>query len=288
MTVANTLRKAGPFTGNGVTTAFPFTFKCFATSDLVVTELTIATNVETTKTLTTHYTVSLNADQDTSPGGTVNAVVAPSSAVKWTITSAVPAAQSADLISGGAFYPKNIEDSLDKLTILVQQLQELQSRSLLLPVSFNLTALLPAATPFNHLGWNAAGTALVNYTPGQGDVTVQQIWQANQSIAPVALTSVSNSIAVNAALSNNFTHTLTENTTLANPTGLTDGMHLFFRFKQHASSAKTLAFDTKYKFDGGSDPVIPTSLGSKTIMSCYYNAADDELMCVFNGTLGFS
>lgn len=110
-------------------------------------------------------------------------------------------------------------------------------------------------------------------------------WTKNQRVAPVVLTSTSNSIAVDASLSNNFTHTLTENTTLAAPTNLVDGMQLFFRFKQNISSAYTLAFDAKYKFDGA-DPVISTTLGTRGLMACYYNADDDVLDCVFSGAGG--
>ncbi len=166
MTVANTLRKAGPMSGNGVTTAFPFTFKVFAGTDVQVVEFDVATNVETIKTITTHYTVSLNSDQDVNPGGTVNYLVAPATGKQVTLLSAIPALQDTDLVGGGGFYPQTIENSLDRLTALIQQLQELQSRSMLLPVSFNLTALLPTPTPFNLLGWDGSGSELVNYDPG--------------------------------------------------------------------------------------------------------------------------
>ena len=37
MTISTALRKAGPFTGNGATTAFPFSFKVFAATDATVT-----------------------------------------------------------------------------------------------------------------------------------------------------------------------------------------------------------------------------------------------------------
>ena len=37
MTVPATTRRAGPFNGNGVTTAYPFTFKVFEKADVAVT-----------------------------------------------------------------------------------------------------------------------------------------------------------------------------------------------------------------------------------------------------------
>lgn len=281
MTVENTLRRAGPFTGDGVTDSFPFDFKVFADTDLQVTELVVATNVETVKTLTTHYTVVLNPDQDTTPGGTVEAVTAPASGIKWTITSAVPALQGSEFTNGGGYYPQVHEDALDRLTILVQQLQELQSRSLLLPVSFDLTALLPVPTPFNYLGWNEAGDALVNYSPGAGDTTVVQVWEANQRVAPVALTP-GTTVNVNAALSNNFTLTAAQNFTLANPTNLADGMVLNFRIKQDATGSRLITWGSKYKFPGGTAGVLSTAANAVDFLSCYYHAADDRLECVLN------
>ena len=46
------------YTGNGATTAFSTVFPFMDASDLVVTEITIATGAEVVKTITTHYTVS--------------------------------------------------------------------------------------------------------------------------------------------------------------------------------------------------------------------------------------
>ena len=53
MTISSTTRKAGPFTGNGVTVAFPFAFKVFTVADVLVVQAVTATGIETTKTLTT-------------------------------------------------------------------------------------------------------------------------------------------------------------------------------------------------------------------------------------------
>jgi hypothetical protein len=281
MTVSNTLRRAGPSTGDGVTTAFPFTFKVFAATDIVVTELASPTSEEVQKTLTTHYTVTLNPDQDTTPGGTVTAVAAPAAGVKWTITSAVPALQGTELTNGSGFYPQVIEDSLDKLTILIQQLQELQSRSLLLPLSFNLTALLPTPVAFYRLGWNEAGDELVNYAPGVGDVTVQNVWEANQRVVPVALVSGA-TVNVDAALSNTFTLTAAHTFTLANPTNLADGMILNFRFKQDATGGRVVTWGSKFKFPNGAAGVLSTAANAVDFMSCYYDGPSDTLDCVLN------
>lgn len=120
MTISSTSRQAGPYAGNGVTVALPFAFKVFATTDVRVVSTNPA-GVSSDMALGTQFNVSLNSDQDVSPGGTVTMIVAPAVGYSTTITSKVPALQSLDLTSGGNFYPQSIENALDKVTVLVQQ-----------------------------------------------------------------------------------------------------------------------------------------------------------------------
>lgn len=130
MSISTTTRKAGPFTGNGVTVSFPFAFKVFAAADVLVVRGEIATSADTQMTLGTHYSVTLNSDQDTNPGGTVNWIGTPlSSAFTLTIGSKVASTQPATFTNLGRFYPRVLNDALDRLTIVVQQLAEEVSRS---------------------------------------------------------------------------------------------------------------------------------------------------------------
>jgi hypothetical protein len=87
VTISSSIRKAGPFPGNGVTTAFPFTFKVFSTADLLAVQAVTLTGAETTLALGANYTVSLNADQNANPGGTVTALVAPPTGETITLAS---------------------------------------------------------------------------------------------------------------------------------------------------------------------------------------------------------
>jgi hypothetical protein len=159
MTVSSTLRKAGPFNGNGVTTAFPFTFKVFAKTDIQVVK-TAATGVQTTLVLDSDYSVVLNADQDASPGGTITYPVVGSPLAggsKLDVVGSLDYAQNTDITNLGKFLPQVHENALDYLTILVQQLLEKQGRSLLLPVGETTTALATAANRLDRvLGFNAA------------------------------------------------------------------------------------------------------------------------------------
>jgi hypothetical protein len=125
MTISSTTRVAGPFTGSGSTATFPFTFKVFATTDLYVTITTTATDTVTDLALTTDYSVALNADQDTSPGGTITLVAGSlASGLTLTITTDIPALQGLNLANGGAFYPDVINAAQDRLTVLIQQLED--------------------------------------------------------------------------------------------------------------------------------------------------------------------
>ena len=163
MTVPATARRAGPFLGTGAITALPFTFKVFAAADLVVTK-TSATGLETVLALTTDYTVNLNVDQDAAPGGTVTPVVALASGESITLTSGLDYEQTLDLLGGGKFSPKSIEDAFDRTVIQIQQLAEEGTRALRAPVSFTGDAVLPAPVAGNVIGWDQGGTGLQNYT----------------------------------------------------------------------------------------------------------------------------
>jgi len=121
MTIATSARTAGPYTGTGAVSVYPFTFKVFQGSDLLVTS-TDTVGVISTLVLSSGYSVTLNADQDVSPGGTVNLASVLPIGYRLNISSAVPATQPVSLTNGGGFFPKVIEGALDRLTILLQQL----------------------------------------------------------------------------------------------------------------------------------------------------------------------
>lgn len=164
MTLAATPRVAGPFNGNGVTTSFPFTFKVFAATDIRVVTLTSA--IETERVLNTDFTVTLNGDQEASPGGTVTYPVSGTplpSGSTLTIAGARANTQTLDLTIGGAFDPSTIERALDSTVVLVQQLAEEQSRALTAPLSttgVSFEVPVPEASKF--IGWNDTADGLVN------------------------------------------------------------------------------------------------------------------------------
>ena len=165
MSISSSTRKAGPYTGNGVTTAFPFAFKVFSSSDVRVVRTDLS-GIESDLTLTADYTVTLNADQDSDPGGTVTLVTAAETGYKTTLASQVDELQPVVLTNAGGFYPRVINDALDRLTIMVQQLSEKLSRSLKYSISSPLgDSALPAPVANNIIGWDSSASGFQNYAP---------------------------------------------------------------------------------------------------------------------------
>lgn len=158
MTISTQTRTAGPFIGTGLVVGYPFTFKVFQTSDVLVV-VQDTSGVQSTLTIGTDYTVVLNADQNAAPGGTVTPLVALTVGYSLTLTSNVPVTQNASLTNAGGFFPKTIEDALDRLTILMQQQGFVSSgQTLRVPEIGGVPLLSTAAQRANNLlGFDSSG-----------------------------------------------------------------------------------------------------------------------------------
>ena len=115
----------------------------------------------------------------------------------------------------------------------------------------------------------AIGSTVQAYDADTAKTDVVQSFSAAQRGSTSALTSSGGSIASNFATRNNFTHTFTENTTLANPSNLVAGQSGVIVFTQHASSPKTLAFGSYWKFQEASIPTVST-INSAVDVLVYY------------------
>jgi len=147
MTISSTTRVAGPFVGNGTATVFPFTFKVFAAADLQVIRLIVASGIEQQLILNSDYTVTLNGNQNTNPGGNITLTAgALPSGYTLTITSDIANLQPTDLTNQGGFYPEVITDSLDRATIQIQQISDIGDRAIKVPLSDGAVAGLTLPT----------------------------------------------------------------------------------------------------------------------------------------------
>ena len=120
MTVSSTTNKISYSTGGGVT-SFAYTYPILKTSDLTVILKDNATLVENTLSITTHYSVSRDAITRI---GNVTTVATYAAGYTLIIKREVDLKQETDYTEGGAFPASSHEDALDKLTMIVQQLQE--------------------------------------------------------------------------------------------------------------------------------------------------------------------
>lgn len=147
MTISSTTRVVGPFTGNGATATFPFSFKVFQAADLYVLKLEVATGTISLLLLETDYTAVVNEDQDADPGGSITLTAGNLPAgYTLTITTDIAELQGLDLTNGGGFYPDDMNAALDLLTILIQQLKTQLSRALQVPlVDSGVDVTLPPA-----------------------------------------------------------------------------------------------------------------------------------------------
>ena len=164
MTTPSTERKAGPLLGTGAQTTWPFTFKVFAATDIAVT-IVNALGVETTLVYGTDYNVTLNGNQETSPGGTVTYPISGSplpALSSLVIVGNLPYDQPLDLPSGGNFSPLALENELDRLTMQIQQLRENLGRALQVRVTSGANTTLPSPAASNAIAWNVGGTGLEN------------------------------------------------------------------------------------------------------------------------------
>lgn len=136
MTISSTTRNVS-YLGDGTTTLFSFPFKVFANADLSVVSVNTTTGATVTE---SSYVVTLNADQNTAPGGTILMGTAPTASQRLTISSSVPNTQTLDLSNQGGFYPDVINNAFDRSCIQLQQLSDSITRTLRVPAADGTTS----------------------------------------------------------------------------------------------------------------------------------------------------
>lgn len=196
MTISSTARKAGPFSGNGVTTAFPFGFKVFAKGDVKLIRVD-ANGGDTTLTLDSDYSILLNADQNNSPGGTITYPISGTplqAGYQLVCLGDLPLDQKTNITNSGGFYPSVIEDMVDRTTIQIQQTAETVSRAIVVSEAENTSPVLPpaAARANTMLGFDAVGNVELMPLPasiGAGDLRNEK-WTAGVDFIAGTSTSV--------------------------------------------------------------------------------------------------
>jgi len=145
----------------------------------------------------------------------------------------------------------------------------------------NLSDVASAATALGNLGVTATA-AEVNYN----DITTLGLSQASKTVTAdangvitldngfseeyAAVTSSSNAVSINLRTANNFSHTLTENTTISFANPAASGKVSAFTLKVvQASSAKTITWHSSIKWAGDTAPTLSTGNGEVDVFCGY-------------------
>jgi len=212
MTISTTTIK-NSYSGDGSTTAFNYTFKITDQDDIDVI-IRSSDGTETTKTITTHYTVSGVGNAN---GGTVTFTSGniPAATETVVLRRDTPQTQGTDLIENDPLPANTLEDAFDKLTSISQELQEESDRSIKLSRTNTMTS-----TEFTVDATNRANKILA--FDGNGEISVTQElgtfrgnWSASTSYAArdiVKDTSTNNIFIANTAHTSSGSQPLTSNT----------------------------------------------------------------------------
>jgi len=147
--------------GSGGAGPYSFTFEILANTDIAVYK------DDTLLTLTTHYTVTINANGTGSV--LINATglaLAPVSPTQYAVVGNRTIQRTTDFTTGGDFFANTINDELDQQTIFAQQNAEGLARALSAPqtdpTSINMTLPAKASRALKTLSFDVNG----NPTPG--------------------------------------------------------------------------------------------------------------------------
>ena len=241
MSVSSTTTK-NSYSGDGSTVAFAYAFKIFADADLEVI-IRASAGTETTKTLTTHYTVS-GAGSDA--GGTVTFTTGntPASGETVVIRRKLTLTQGTDYVENDPFPANSHEDGLDRLTFIAQGIQEELDRSFKVSKTNSITTpefTDDASTRASKLlGFSSDGNSLEATTGRVNTVSVSNVavdGSGNSQDATVSYNSTSGALALGVPVGSTGATGATGSTGAAGSDG-TDGVGgLLYTFSTTTSDA---------------------------------------------------
>jgi hypothetical protein len=133
----------------------------------------------------------------------------------------------------------------------------------------------------------AAASAVTSTAAGKRAHAELTAVEQTASATPTVTLGDGPSIAVNAALGNDFRVTLGGNRTLASPTGSVDGQRITFTIRQGSGGPHKITWSSQYKFGAAGAPVLSTTAGSADVIGFIYNHSLGSWLCV-GAARGFS
>lgn len=240
MTVSSSTARVS-YSGNGSTQAFAVPFYFLSSSHLLVT-LRSSTGVETPQVLGTDYTVT---GAGVLTGGTVTMTTAPASGATLVIVRNVPLTQETDLQPNDRLPAETLEQTVDKLTMITQQLDEASDRAIKFPVSdsssFDTTLPVSSTRAGKYFKFGSTGAiSLDSVAPGYATAVVTDFGAVGDD-------STVNTTAIQSAIDS-----------------LTNGGTLFFPTGTYRSGSLTIgSANIKFLMTGGTVLKFPT-LGAST------------------------
>ena len=142
------------YSGSAGTGPYSFSFEILDEGDIAVYEN------DTLLTITTDYTVTINADGT----GSVTLVSASTASDTVAILGNKGIERQTDFVTGGDLFATSLNDELDAQTIFAQQNAEAVSRAIKIPPqsSLSIDTTLPVPQANYILGWNDTGDAILN------------------------------------------------------------------------------------------------------------------------------
>lgn len=130
----------------------------------------------------------------------------------------------------------------------------------------NITTSTKTVAVDNLLASSALGTTVQAYDADTAKTDVAQSFTAAQRGAYVTLTDAA-TIATDLSLGNQFQVTLAGNRTLGAPTNVVAGQSGVIRVVQDATGSRTLAFNSVFKFPGGTAPTLTTTANAVDLLA---------------------
>lgn len=142
MAIGYIKRLAGPYIGDGTgQKTFSFGFFVFTEGDVYVATAATENGASSNLQQGTDYTVTLNGDQEASPGGTITltAEAGLADGAVLVIGSDVDYTQTLDLTNYTRFPPARISEELDRIVVQIQQLVEILGRTVKVDATDTMT-----------------------------------------------------------------------------------------------------------------------------------------------------
>ena len=134
------------------------------------------------------------------------------------------------------------------------------------------STITTAKLAFTPLQSTDIGVTVQGYDANTAKLNVAQAFSKAQRGTPVTLTDAA-TIAVDLSLSNNFEVTLAGNRTLGAPTNVVAGQSGVIRVIQDATGSRTLAYNSVYKFPGGTAPTLTTTASAVDLLAYHVESA---------------